>query len=188
VTKFNVGDKIVVQPHQWNIERRNVTEAITGTVVAVWDDSHVGTEYQVEHQAPSGRTSQIWTARSEADNLVAPGPQIKVGDKVVYTGHETARFHGKTGTVRYIERGYRGLRGDRPWASLDGDFLGAYLDNLSLVVEEPETTAAPLAGSTPELRERILTEVMRNSTSDTDYEAILTMARAFEAYILGGTK
>lgn len=185
MTKFNVGDQIVVQPHQWNIPRRNVTTAITGTVVAVMDHPALGTAYQVEHQVPSGRTTQIWTARSEADNLVAPAPEIKVGDKVVYTGVETIRLSGKTGTVTRVKRDE--YPPYRTWVTVNGDFAGAYLANLSLVVEQHETDA-PLAGSTPELRERILTEVMRNSPSDTVYEDTLTMARAFEAYILGGTK
>lgn len=185
MTKFNIGDKIVVQPHQWNIGRWELTKTVTGTVVNIHDGPSA-VAYQVEHKNDRGNTVAVWTARSEADNLVAPAPEIKVGDKVVYTGVETARFHGKTGTVWYIEQD-PAIDG-RNWVSIDGDLYGAYLDNLSLVVEEPETTGAPLAGSTPELRERILTEVMRNSPADTVYEDTLTMARAFEAYILGDTK
>lgn len=195
--KFNVGDLIVVEKHQWNIDYDRVDGPVTGKVVGTIRGQVPS--YLVEHTDKYGKVIRIYTARNEADNL-RRAPKFNVGDRVVYTGNDTANAKGLIGTVKKIEDAedteYAWLLLtdlDRsqapdvlPW------FNQGYAHNFSLytepVVEEAEDTAPTFQGDIFELRERLLALAVKVGDFGSTGETVVEEARTFENYITGGTK
>lgn len=110
IPKFKVGDKIVVQKHQWNIGYGAVSGPVIGAVVNVSTSEGVPS-YAVQHANKWGVTTTIWTDRAEADNLVAaPVFKYAVGDRVTVTDYFT-QGEPQQGTVVGVTPFYRGEDG-----------------------------------------------------------------------------
>lgn len=201
--KFNIGDLIVVEKHQWNIDDYSLVDGpVVGKVARVsrgYASSGEGPNYLVEHTTKSGKTVQIWTERGEADNL-RPAPKFNVGDRVVYTGNDTVDAKGLIGTVAKIEDAPDTEYGWLVLTDLDRSqapgvlsyFDQGYARNFSRytapVVEETEDTAPTFQGDIFELRERLLALAVKAGALGATGATAVRAARTFENYITGGTK
>lgn len=117
----------------------------------------------------------------------------KIGDRVRFLGHikrnngETEKPVGALGTVASsftFENGIGGS-GDSLHVAWDGHpDESTWMENVELVTDEAPTSVAD--GETQALRERLLDKAIEWATyTDSD---VLDTAKAFEAYITGGTK